>query len=834
MYQAYQSPYGYPTAYSDRDRRSKSLQDADPVQAAEVNHYLNLRIQLGQQENRLCVIGKDLASQNFQLDFAFLDTLDEPRQCFLNRSVFDGSIQASLIESGVINWVVGSGHPSNSLQNSKGVCRLETLRTHGDGNCLLHGLSMAMWGVDDTQLRLRKALHKAVAEGSAADELRERWRCSMESENRKLGFTLDESQWQQEWMEHIVQISSPVPKMDGLSYDSLARFHIFVAAQVLQRPIVCYADEVMSGAHGEFFAPVNMAGLYLPIMSRPNACVKSPLMIAYAGGHFAGLVRRDNTGVIPLCHRNRSRLPIPFLKESEEADQEKLLDRYLKHGYVNVLPPAGEGPSGYETFQPLDVADFEQALPALPITKLMTSFVSKFEAMYLSDLAARCRTKGCECFHGELSEYCSTCEKKRAARPPAANAYSGSEVAASEISVATLPPTAPPALREQAPMGAENPSNLVCSTPFCRKKEAPGCGGLCNACHSHRPSSKSTARDASSNTAPQTAGHSHEPVPRAIDDLDGMDRSIVKCVRYDCRRIGDPTKYNFCPECYADASREKPRRNRSTNRSRCRELSCNHSAQPDLEYCNEHQLLHSHRTQGPAAHAPPRDVAGVEHPPRQTPPASSAMASPPGGQQQKCSTPGCGNSNMSSYKKFCDQCMTQMEELWLASRQSKHRWTCSKVGCEQLIDPPRNYCATCTRSQQRVEKQRQICQNPACNLRLDPTTARQYGGFCKAHFLELGGEVRCKTAGCRFHGAQSLGGYCSNCSEKLNRAKISSQQAAALRDARTLTQDGELDDTLSVIPCVSCQGRIQGIAIQGMCDRCYRDQRARFDSPRVS
>ena len=37
--------------------------------------------------------------------------------------------------------------------------------TTGDGNCLLHAASLAMWGFHDRLLTLRKALHTLLSQG---------------------------------------------------------------------------------------------------------------------------------------------------------------------------------------------------------------------------------------------------------------------------------------------------------------------------------------------------------------------------------------------------------------------------------------------------------------------------------------------------------------------------------------------------------------------------------------------------------------------------------------------------------------------------------------------
>jgi hypothetical protein len=46
----------------------------------------------------------------------------------------------------------------------------QPLNTKGDGNCLLHALSLALWGVHDRHLRLRTALCAILSPGSASEQ----------------------------------------------------------------------------------------------------------------------------------------------------------------------------------------------------------------------------------------------------------------------------------------------------------------------------------------------------------------------------------------------------------------------------------------------------------------------------------------------------------------------------------------------------------------------------------------------------------------------------------------------------------------------------------------
>ena len=68
-----------------------------------------------------------------------------------------------------------------------GACqRLLQLATTGDGNCLLHAASLAMWGFHDRMLTLRKALFKAMSTTQNNSSLYRRWRWHQAQVNKEV------------------------------------------------------------------------------------------------------------------------------------------------------------------------------------------------------------------------------------------------------------------------------------------------------------------------------------------------------------------------------------------------------------------------------------------------------------------------------------------------------------------------------------------------------------------------------------------------------------------------------------------------------------------------
>lgn len=101
------------------------------------------------------------------------------------------------------------------------------------------------------------------------------------------------------------------------SHEYLFRFHVFVLANILRRPIVVIADSFLRAANGEPFAPLPMRGLYLPTLVDKDDRSKVPVMIAYtvnkgSQGHFTALVGVDGlVKVVPL-EDEAAPLPTPY------------------------------------------------------------------------------------------------------------------------------------------------------------------------------------------------------------------------------------------------------------------------------------------------------------------------------------------------------------------------------------------------------------------------------------------------------------------------------------------------------------------------------------------
>eukprot|EP00958_Prasinococcus_capsulatus_P003494 scaffold318_cov396-Prasinococcus_capsulatus_cf.AAC.17 len=87
-------------------------------------------------------------------------TLRLPKDIQMTDNILDKEMQDKLEKAGALNFLE---HEGNDVKVSKLYC----LKTDGDGNCLLHALSLAVWGVHDRGLSvghpsLQQCLQKAV------------------------------------------------------------------------------------------------------------------------------------------------------------------------------------------------------------------------------------------------------------------------------------------------------------------------------------------------------------------------------------------------------------------------------------------------------------------------------------------------------------------------------------------------------------------------------------------------------------------------------------------------------------------------------------------------
>ena len=205
--------------------------------------------------------------------------------------------------------------------------KLVPLNTIGDGNCLLHAASLAMWGFQDRDCVLRRALSHAVNDGIRNNTLHQRWKHNREMENQQqFGLHLEAHQWDQEWQ--MVKQQTSATALAGQNLESLDEFHVFILANVLRRPIIMYAvPKLRSHQTDGTLQKINFHGVYLPLLWAPDSCKKNPLPLAYHNNHFSALVvvesaqqYQDGQLLLPLSDYYSQQLPVRFTLPVEDPN----------------------------------------------------------------------------------------------------------------------------------------------------------------------------------------------------------------------------------------------------------------------------------------------------------------------------------------------------------------------------------------------------------------------------------------------------------------------------------------------------------------------------------
>ncbi|XP_015911224.1 ubiquitin thioesterase Zranb1 isoform X2 [Parasteatoda tepidariorum] len=233
-------------------------------------------------------------------------------------------------ESPIINW-------SLELTERLG-SRLYALWNRSAGDCLLDSALQATWGVFDRDNTLRRALGESLCEAAAV--LYPRWKEAETLQANLLQFSLDETQWQEDWAMLLSLASQPG--------SALEQMHIFTLAHILRRPIIVYGVKYVKSFRGEALGYARFEGIYLPLLWEPTFCWKSPIALGYTRGHFTALVSLepetedvlgagantrsgDDLRVIflPLMTVDHQRLPVHFLTQEELGREEEIMKQWL-------------------------------------------------------------------------------------------------------------------------------------------------------------------------------------------------------------------------------------------------------------------------------------------------------------------------------------------------------------------------------------------------------------------------------------------------------------------------------------------------------------------------
>ncbi|KAH8268652.1 hypothetical protein KR026_011275 [Drosophila bipectinata] len=210
--------------------------------------------------------------------------------------------------------------------------RMFVLWNRSAGDCLLDSAMQATWGVFDRDNILRRALADTLHQ--CGHVFFARWKEYEMLQAAMLHFTLEDSQWEEDWSTLLSLASQPG--------SSLEQLHIFALAHILRRPIIVYGVKYVKSFRGEDIGYARFEGVYLPLLWDQNFCTKSPIALGYTRGHFSALVpmepftridgRRDDVEdvtYLPLMDCELKLLPIHFLTQSEVGNEESMMRQWL-------------------------------------------------------------------------------------------------------------------------------------------------------------------------------------------------------------------------------------------------------------------------------------------------------------------------------------------------------------------------------------------------------------------------------------------------------------------------------------------------------------------------
>uniref|UniRef100_A0A7N8YPK3 ubiquitinyl hydrolase 1 n=1 Tax=Mastacembelus armatus TaxID=205130 RepID=A0A7N8YPK3_9TELE len=677
-------------------------------------------------------------------------------------AILDRAMQASLEQEKKLNWC-------------REVKKMVPLRTNGDGNCLLHAASQYMLGVQDTDLVLRKALHSVLKETDTGI-FRARFQAELlqSQEFTQTGLRYTTMNWEEEW-EKIVKMASPVSSSNGLQFDSLEDIHIFILSNILRRPIIVIADQVVrSMKSGSSISPLNVGGIYLPLHWPPAECYKYPIVLGYDSQHFAPLITIKDSGpeirAVPLINPGRAgfeELKVHFLMEKEQQQKEKLLKDYL---LLIEIPVIG---LGYDATRIINAARLDEGnLPE--DMNLMEDYLQlvnheyqrwqedkeqawaaqpqrppPFSVSQLSLIEIRCATPRCTFYVSvDTQPHCHECFEKRQATTASS---SGRGMVLS--SPRSAPPTAP-----SLSLYSETHA-MKCKTPGCLFTLSVEHDGLCERCFNSRqnhgpPGGSDWTQWGGCETETERCSMCRQATFRIFNGL------CAQCMqRQQPPERGEPQQSNPRTEASSSAwsqarDTERPCLTLTPGHNsawqtplarHCKRSGCQFFGTPEkLGFCTicyvDYQTNH-HMTPPPA---PVQSRHGLE--------AGFQNAS-------RCRGPGCGAVGKAMLEGYCDKCFVKEQSARL--NQVTHR---TQQVCDRAAKPRSSQQS---QTQTQTQCRRSGCSNvsPGCTDLCPECHTRGQGREAgrRAQAPKEKSKQRCRTQGCDHYANQEKQGYCNEC-----------------------------------------------------------------------
>ncbi|XP_076445036.1 uncharacterized protein LOC143282980 [Babylonia areolata] len=245
-------------------------------------------------------------------------------------AIVDRDMKEDLVKVGLINWC-------------RNVRSLLPVSVPKDGNCLLHAVGTAVWGVTDSSLMLRRLLCLTLSVDHD-HRFQDRW---LHHWQRQLTQTVDRlldtstELMNKEWTE-IRQCLEPNRSQSvAVPHRFLEPIHVYTLANILRRPIIVLADSAVRTVRGLSVQDDDRGGIYLPLEWECVDTCRMPILLGCSHSHFCPLLFADHPNqtlmesnpkrdLTPLVNSRFEQLPVRFLLPQEEPEVGHLLRRYLK------------------------------------------------------------------------------------------------------------------------------------------------------------------------------------------------------------------------------------------------------------------------------------------------------------------------------------------------------------------------------------------------------------------------------------------------------------------------------------------------------------------------
>ncbi|XP_051892665.1 tumor necrosis factor alpha-induced protein 3-like [Pristis pectinata] len=250
-----------------------------------------------------------------------------PLRSALERALLDAALRRALHAARTLNWC-----PELRMQHP--------LRVSGEGNNLLHSVSLYMWGVQDTDRVLQKTFHEALVNAHNVT-----FKLRLQTEYQRVQGLPDPTPlpqselqqiWDQEW-QNVIESADPDSAAGQAVTNMYQDVHLFVLANVIRRPIiVIVGNSEESSKSTSSVMTSSPAGIYLPLLWPPLQCYSCPILLGYEHRHFSPLITINDIGpeinAFPLVVPSKAgsvELPIRFLLDAEKVNRKQLLSNYL-------------------------------------------------------------------------------------------------------------------------------------------------------------------------------------------------------------------------------------------------------------------------------------------------------------------------------------------------------------------------------------------------------------------------------------------------------------------------------------------------------------------------